>query len=479
MVKRQGVTWSGGVMLADPWELVAGCILLALSFAMPVLLTVQNFHILDGLRIALTQQNTLSLVIAAISLVVLNTLRAAPHYIGSFMVAESLEFHWGKRNLWAVNALLVVGLLQVTYEGINTMHQIHYDFGLPAMMVSGFIILIDHLDYKFIAKIKKTLLIFTGLAAFQFLDIMPAATSLPVGRGETSTNIKLASNVLGISSILNVLATVGFLLFAGISVLFFIMLRDENKLREMVILREQNETIQAQAQFNEMKNRTYHEMQHLVHDLKSPLTVVQTLVGAVKMDCAQNGQEEDLALLDRAENAVEQMSQMISEILYEEKASLTTVEKILNRVSAQLSVENYTSCVQIRAKAPQAQIRVNCVLFPRALVNLVQNSAKAIPEGRKACISICSNAEKAWVWFRVADNGKGISKESQGAIWNRGYSGEASSGLGLTFVRNVVERAGGRVELSSRLGEGTTVTLWIPREGEQNGAESEDHHPVH
>ena len=148
-------------------------------------------------------------------------------------------------------------------------------------------------------------------------------------------------------------------------------------------------------------------------------------------------------------------------------------------MSAQLSVEDYTSCVEIRAKVPQAQIRVNCVLFPRALVNLVQNSAKAIPEGRKARIIICSNVEENWVRFRVADNGKGISKENQGLIWSRGYSGRSSSGLGLTFVRSVVERAGGKVEMKSRLGEGTTVTLWIPKEGEQHGTESQAHDSMH
>lgn len=456
-------------VLADPVELAAGCFLLVISFVMPLVFTVQSMHILEQIHDALYEQDSLHLITAAVRLITLNTLRAAPHYIGAFMIAESLEFRWGKKNLWAINALLVVGLLQVAYEGVGVLHQIHYDFGLPAMLVSGFVILMNHLDYRYIAKVKKALLIFTGLAAFQFLDIMPAATGLPVGRGETSTNIKLAGNVLGVSPVLNALAIVGFLLFAGISVLFYIMLRDENKLREMVVLREQNEAIRAQAQYNEMKNRTYQEMQHLVHDLKSPLTVVQTLVGAVKMDCAQKGEENSLALLDRAEKAVDQMSQMISEILYEEKASLTTVEQLLNRVSAQLSIENYAPCVELRINDPQAQVRVNCVLFPRALVNLVQNSAKAIPEGRKARIIISSDVEGDQVRFRVMDNGSGISKESQGSIWNRGYSGMASSGLGLTFVRNVVERAGGTVELRSTLGEGTTVTLWIPKEGEQHG----------
>lgn len=468
------------VSLADRGELVIGCFLIALSFAMPLLLTVHNFQILDRLHDALEWEDSFNLMIAALSLVALNALRAAPHYIGAFLVAESMEFRWGTRSLWAVNALLVVGILQVTYWGINTIHhQVRYDFGLPAVLVSGFVILIDHLDYKYIARMKKTLLIFTGLTAFQFLDIMPAASSLPVGRGETSTNIKLAGNVLGLSDMLNGLAAVGFLLFLGISVLFFIMLRDENKLREIVLLREQNEVIQTRARINEMQNRTYREMQHLVHDLKSPLTVVQTLVGAVKLDCAQAGQQEDMMLLDRAESAVEQMSQMISEILYEEKVSATTVEAVLNRVLAQLSIEDYARYIRVESEAPQAEIRVHRVLFSRALMNLVQNSAKAIPAERTPCIVICSGVSDGWVRFQVMDNGGGIPEEKQAEIWNRGYSGTASSGLGLSFVRNVVDRANGKVRLCSRVGEGTTITLWIPKEGENYGSDPKDDDLVH
>ena len=466
--------------MADRGELVIGCFLIALSFAMPLLLTVHNFRVLDRLHDALEWENSFSLMIAALSLVALNTLRAAPHYIGAFLVAESMEFRWGTRSLWAINALLVVGILQVTYWGINILHhQVRYDFGLPAVLVGGFVILVDHLDYKYIARMKKILLIFTGLTAFQFLDIMPAASVLPVGRGETSTDIKLAGNMLGLSGVLNGVAAVGFLLFLGISVLFFIMLRDENKLREMVLLREENEAIQTRARINEMQNRTYREMQHLVHDLKSPLTVVQTLVGAVKLDCAQAGQQENLMLLDRAESAVEQMSQMISEILYEEKISLTTVEAVLNRVLAQLSIEDYARYIRVESEVPQAEIRVNRVLFSRALVNLVQNSAKAMTAGRTPCIVLRSDVSDGWVQFQVMDNGGGIPEEKQAEIWNRGYSGTASSGLGLSFVRNVVERANGKVKLCSRVGEGTTITLWIPKEGEDYGTDPKDDDSVH
>lgn len=448
-------------------ELLMGCVLIALGYAMPAFFTVQNFQILDLLQRALYDEDRLDLIMAAMRLVALNAFRATPHYFGVFMVAESLEFHWGTRNLWAMNALLVVAVLQLTYWGINTFHNIHYDFGLPALSVTGLVILFDRLDYKYIALTKKAMLIITALIAFQFLDIMPAATGLPVGRGETSTNIKLASGVLDMSDELNAFAVIGCVLFLGIAGLFFILLRDENSLREMTALREQNEAIRTEARLNEMENRTYQEMQHLVHDLKSPLTVVQTLAGVIKMECEAQQREQSLALLERIEKAVDQMSQMISEILYEDKANPITVEKLLNRVSAQFSIENYAPDIQMEteASAAAATVCVNSVLFPRALVNLVQNSVKAVPEERQGKIVLRTYCDAGWVHFQVIDNGRGISPEKQKNIWERGYSGTSSSGLGLAFVRGVVERVGGRIEMESEVNVGTTISLIIPEGG--------------
>ena len=66
--------------------------------------------------------------------------------------------------------------------------------------------------------------------------------------------------------------------------------------------------------------------------------------------------------------------------------------------------------------------------------------------------------------FTVEDNGKGIPKSRQQAVWNKGYSTSQSSGLGLPFVRSVVERVGGTIQMNSTVDQGTTFTLIIPEE---------------
>jgi len=53
-------------------------------------------------------------------------------------------------------------------------------------------------------------------------------------------------------------------------------------------------------------------------------------------------------------------------------------------------------------------------------------------------------------------------------VWERGHSGTNSSGLGLSFVRGVVERVGGRIEMESEVDVGTRISLFIPEEGANN-----------
>lgn len=463
-MKKVGEIGKTAVFVHSRSELVAGFGLIALTFFMPLLFTVDSFRVQHFLHSALLNGERLDLIDAGLRLVALNTLRALPHYCGAFLVTDALEFRWNKREVWYCNAGLILLLLYAAYQGINLVYGIYYDFGLPAIAAAFFIILFDKLDYKYISITKKTAFVATELAAWQFFDIMPAASVLPVGRGEMSQAVKLAGRLLDGESALNTMGILGILLFAFCAILLFTLLRDENYLREMDALKEQNAAIRSEARMNEMRTRTYQEIQHLVHDLKSPLTVVQTLVGTCKLMCEQKGQSDQTELLGRVENAVDQMSQMISEILYQDKTTLVTVEKLLKRTLAQISIESYAGYVHLEVAEPEARVRVNGILFSRVLVNLVQNAAHAVEKGRAPNITLRSDTRDDWTRFQVIDNGKGIAEQKLKEIWARGYSDAGSSGLGLFFVRNVVERLGGKINIQSAEGKGSVITIEIPRE---------------
>lgn len=447
-------------------ELCIGVILIVISFFMPLFFNVHNFAVLRSIRRALRMAEKTDLLAAAIQLVALNSIRGIPHYVGSFFIGESVEFRWKERKVWLLNVPLIMVIVLLTYRGIGTIHQIHYDFGIPAMLVSFFVLLFRKMDYRYVSLVKKASLIILFLTALQFLDVMPAMDRFPVGRGEISMEIKLAAVVLDGETVLNVAALAGMLLFLAFTLVIFFQLRDENNLRQLSSLKEQNQAILVQSQLNEMKNRTYQEMQYLVHDLKSPLTAVQTLVGVLKMKCESESRADDLEYLDYIENTVERMSEMISEILYEDQQSPITTQELVGVALAQSSVNDYAAYLHVDNQIPEAVICANRFLFPRVLINLIQNSAQAMPQDRtpEIWLRVERMEHGDGILFTVEDNGTGIGKEQMKTIWDRGSSGRQSSGLGLAFVQNVIDRMNGKIRMESIPGEGTRISVELPEE---------------
>jgi signal transduction histidine kinase len=88
---------------------------------------------------------------------------------------------------------------------------------------------------------------------------------------------------------------------------------------------------------------------------------------------------------------------------------------------------------------------------------------------RKGRIELSAEGDDAQVTIRIRDNGSGIAREDIPRVFNRfdrveaGVRGEAALGLGLPLARQFIEAHGGSVELESKKGKGTTVTLIIPR----------------
>jgi signal transduction histidine kinase len=101
----------------------------------------------------------------------------------------------------------------------------------------------------------------------------------------------------------------------------------------------------------------------------------------------------------------------------------------------------------------------------QVLYNLVTNAVRFTPQNGRVELSATGNARS--VTIRVADNGIGIPTAEQKIIFDRfrkgSNAGPQGVGLGLALVRQFVELHGGRVELSSSVGKGTTVTLRLPR----------------
>jgi signal transduction histidine kinase len=103
----------------------------------------------------------------------------------------------------------------------------------------------------------------------------------------------------------------------------------------------------------------------------------------------------------------------------------------------------------------------------RAIINILSNSKKYSDEGSPISITINLDDDSHMVGIQVADKGIGMTPVQQSQLFTRFYRANpegniAGTGLGLCFVKEILELHCGGVEVQSQKGEGTQVTLWIP-----------------
>jgi signal transduction histidine kinase len=97
----------------------------------------------------------------------------------------------------------------------------------------------------------------------------------------------------------------------------------------------------------------------------------------------------------------------------------------------------------------------------QVLVNLIRNAMQAMTGGGTLSLQTWEGADGVWV--SVADTGGGIPQEQLNRIFEPFYTTKKrGSGLGLMIVQRIVRAHGGRIELESQVGRGTTFRLWLP-----------------
>ena len=97
----------------------------------------------------------------------------------------------------------------------------------------------------------------------------------------------------------------------------------------------------------------------------------------------------------------------------------------------------------------------------QALLNLIKNSVQAMTQGDT--LTLTTLADDDGVWVHVADTGGGISQEKINRVFQPYFTTkEKGTGLGLMIVQRIVREHGGRIELESHTGRGTTFRLWFP-----------------
>lgn len=215
---------------------------------------------------------------------------------------------------------------------------------------------------------------------------------------------------------------------------------------------------------------------NIVHELGRPLGALLSAVHVLR-----KGREEDpvirAELLEGMEKEINRMQPLLDDLaqLHGQVTGTIVLEKEPVKVSDWLpsvSLPWRASAIEkgiewetdIPKNLPTIELDIE--RMAQAIGNILSNAIKYTPEYGK--IFVAANSEADEIWIKVNDSGPGISPEEQERIFEPFYRSQQERrfpqglGLGLTIARDLVEAHGGRLELQSSPGSGSTFTIVLP-----------------
>ena len=208
------------------------------------------------------------------------------------------------------------------------------------------------------------------------------------------------------------------------------------------------------------------------HDIKGPLTSLLLTINQLKKASSEKS-KKFLLFFRILEASVKKMQSIITELTdagklkekYKVEEELLDFENIMEDVRLTLAGTIMESGAEIETKIDVSQIVYSRRKLRSIVYNLVNNAIKFKSPDQVPKILICTKKEKKFVLISVKDNGIGIDKIKQKAVFSKdsriGHNVEGS-GVGLYLVNEIVVNSGGHIVLKSRLGKGSEFKIYLP-----------------
>ncbi|EHK2363517.1 TPA: HAMP domain-containing histidine kinase [Clostridium perfringens] len=210
------------------------------------------------------------------------------------------------------------------------------------------------------------------------------------------------------------------------------------------------------------------------HELKTPLTNIQSHLEAMIDGIWEPTEERLLSVKEEAERLSSLVSDMQKLNKYDEssiklKKDNVNISDIICFVIFQFY--NLAKSKNIKIEYEKKNINLYCDKdkITQALVNILSNAIRYSNEG--STIFIEEKLKDNKVIISIEDQGIGISEEDLKYVFERFYRADKSrtratggTGIGLTIVKSIVSSHGGEVKLESKLGEGSKFTIILPKE---------------
>jgi two-component system OmpR family sensor kinase len=218
----------------------------------------------------------------------------------------------------------------------------------------------------------------------------------------------------------------------------------------------------------------------VTHELRTPLTVINGSIETLE-DGALDDLEGRIPLLKSMQGETQRLIRLVNDLLVLTRADAGALNLKLETVDlgelAQVRCERLSALAEARQvqlqveRGGQVEVRGDADRLSQILDNLLDNAIRHTPENSTVNISI--QKEGVEIRCSVSDQGPGVSAEHLLLIFERFYRAEAArsrqgggAGLGLAIVRSLVLAQGGRLRADSVQGQGLSVTIWLPADGD-------------
>lgn len=230
-----------------------------------------------------------------------------------------------------------------------------------------------------------------------------------------------------------------------------------------------------QRQISEIKTDFINNM---THEFKTPIATINLALDAIKNPKVIEDSEKVKRYLQMIRDENKRMHAQVENVLRISKLEKKELEinkealdinEIINDAIEHVSliVENREGVIETHFDAKRTNVLLNDVHFTNVFVNILDNAIKYSPDKPK--ISIHTENIKDFIIIKIKDQGAGMSKVAQKRIFEKFYrehTGDIHNvkghGLGLAYVKRIVEEHNGEIFVESEKGKGSTFSIKIP-----------------
>ena len=206
----------------------------------------------------------------------------------------------------------------------------------------------------------------------------------------------------------------------------------------------------------------------IAHEIKNPLISIQGFARRI-------GTTEDRDKLEKYAKFIEQEADRLTQVLTkllgfsrmdEPKKDFLNMNDIVD--DTVLFMEHHLTRfknveIAVEKEPDLPLVQVDRIHVQQTVVNILMNAAQAMPGGGK--ILIKTGRGNQYVFISITDTGVGIKEEDLEKIFEPFFTTkekEQGTGLGLSLCKRLIEANAGKIEVESKVGEGTTFTIMIP-----------------